>query len=131
MRVAVGKIDGVRDVKVSLNEGLATIQFAPTNHVSIDQVRKAIRSNGFTPRQAEVRVAGLLVSEGDSLLLKVSGSDDAFALQDGAATVGLLANLKKTRLGTRVTLDGQIPERSRGARPDARLVLLMRSANAG
>jgi copper chaperone CopZ len=47
--VAVGKIDGVRDVKVSLNEGRATIQFAAANRVSIEQVRKAIRANGFAP----------------------------------------------------------------------------------
>ena len=130
VRVAVGKIDGVRDVKVSLNEGAAMIQFAPSNRVSIEQVRKAIRSNGFTPRGADVRVAGLLMRQGDTLILRVTGSEDAFVLQDAPAVAGQLATLRKMKPGALLTVNGQVPERAGTLRRDARPVLLVRSMNA-
>lgn len=130
MRVAVGKIEGVRDVKVSLNEGLATIQFATSNHVSIEKVRAAIRSNGFTPRGAEVRVAGSLVNRADTLFLTVSESADAFILRDAPEFPDQLRVLRNVRFAERVILDGSVPETPKGARRDSRPVLLVRSFKA-
>ena len=130
VRVAIGKIDGVRDVKVTLNEGLATIQFAPTNRVSTEQVRKAIRSNGFMPRGAEVRVAGTLVARADTLLLSVKESGDSFVLQDASDAPGNVAALQKLKFTERVLLDGNLPEFRKGARRDSRPVLVVRSFRA-
>jgi copper chaperone CopZ len=127
VRVVVGKIDGVRDVTVSLEQGLATIQFAPTNRVSVEQIRKAIRSNGFTPRAAEVRVAGLLVERGDTLALRVPGSEESFVLQDAAGAMGQVASLRRLPSGTRVVLSGQLPDASRGSRRAPKTVLGVRS----
>ena len=113
MRVVVGKIDGVRDVKVSLEDGVATIHFAPANRVSVEQVRKAIRSNGFTPRAAEIHVAGLLVHRGDTLSLRIPGSEESYVLQDAAGAAGQVASLRRLPAGARVVLKGQLPDPSR------------------
>ena len=52
MRVAVRKLDGVRSVTVSLNDGYADILLASQNTVTVERIREAIRRNGFTPREA-------------------------------------------------------------------------------
>lgn len=109
MRVVVGKIEGVRSVKVSLKEGVATIQFASTNRVTLAKIREAIRSNGFTPREAEVTVAGSLVQRGDTLTLAVPGTDDVFVLGDAPDAVGTVAELRRRAAGGRVVLTGQLP----------------------
>lgn len=82
MRVAVNKIEGVTSTTVSLNDGMATVQLAPANRVSIEEIREVIRANGFTPKQAEVRVSGVLIQRGDTLALSVTGGRQLFALQD-------------------------------------------------
>ena len=109
MRVVVGKIEGVQSVKVSLKEGLATIQFAPSNRVTVARIRDAIRKNGFTAREAEVRVAGSLVQRGDTLALVVPGSDDVFVLEDAPGAKGTVAELRRREPSTRVVLTGQVP----------------------
>ena len=130
MRVVVGKIDGVRDVTVSLKDGLATVTFAPANRVSVEQIRKAIRSNGFTPRAAEVRVVGLLVDRGDTLVLRVPGSEDSFVLRDAPGAVGQVASLRRLPAGARVVLTGQLPEPPSGSRRSPGSVLLVRSVGS-
>jgi copper chaperone CopZ len=107
--VVVGKIEGVRSVKVSLKEGLAMIQLAPANRVTLSRIREAIRSNGFAAREAEVQVAGSLVLRGDTLMLVVPGTDDVFVLEDAPGTVGVLAELRRRHPSARVILTGQVP----------------------
>ena len=109
MRVVVGKIEDVRSVTVSLKEGIATIQFAPANRVTLSKIRDAIRSNGFSAREAEVRVAGSLVQRGDTLTLVVPGTDDVFVLQDAPGAAGVVAELRRRDPSVRVVLTGQVP----------------------
>lgn len=119
MRVVVEKIEGVRNVKVSLKEGVATIHFAPANRVTLAKIREAVRKNGFTARDAEVTVAGALVPHGDTLTLAVSGTDDVFVLQDAPGAAGTVAQLRRRGAGARVVVTGQVPaagKRERGAR---------------
>jgi copper chaperone CopZ len=59
--VAVKKVNGVQDVKVSLNEGSADIKLKDGNKVGVEQIRDIIRKNGFTPKDAEVKVAGKVI----------------------------------------------------------------------
>jgi hypothetical protein len=109
VRVVVGKIDGVQSVKVSLKEGVATIQLAPSNRVTVEKIRDAIRSNGFTAREAEVRVAGTLVQRGDTLLLVVPTTEEAFVLEPAPNSSVALARLRHAGPNARVTLLGQLP----------------------
>jgi copper chaperone CopZ len=128
VRVVVGKIEGVQSVTVSLKRGVATIQFAPSNRVTIARIREAVRSNGFTAREAEVRVAGLLAERGDSLTLVVPGSNDVFLLQDAPGSPGVIAEVRREGDGTRVVLTGRVPSPAKGVKGPERL--LVRSLTA-
>ena len=123
MRVVVGKIEGVQSVKVSLKEGVATVQFAPSNRVTIARIREAVRSNGFTAREAEVRVAGSLVQRGDTLTLAVPGSTDTFVLQDAPGSPGQIAELRRRGDNGRVVLTGRVPIPAKGVRRPERLLV--------
>ena len=78
MSVATKKIAGVESAKVSLNEGKATIQLKPVNAVRLEQVRKAVKEQGFTPRDAKVVAVGDLTLSGGKLQFRVSGSNEVF-----------------------------------------------------
>jgi hypothetical protein len=108
VRVVVGKIEGVQSVKVSLKEGLATIQFAPSNRVTVARIRDAIRKNGFTAREAEVRVAGSLVERGDTLRLVVPGTEEVIVLEAAPGAVGVVTELRRQGLNARVVLTGRV-----------------------
>ncbi len=113
MRVAVQKLDGVRSVTVSLNDGYADILLASQNTVTVERIREAIRRNGFTPREARVRVAGTVVREGEQLVLQIPGSGGAFPLTGSADA---LEHLARTAGGSPITLDGTVPESQRGSK---------------
>jgi copper chaperone CopZ len=130
VRVVVGKIDGVRSVKVSLKEGVATIQFAPANRVTLARIREAIRSNGFTPREAVVTVAGSLVPRGDTLTLAVPGTGDAFVLEDAPRAAGAVAELRRRTAGGHVLVTGQVPGAGKGERRGLDRMLVRSFASA-
>ena len=110
MRVAVEKIEGVEDVTVSLNEGVAVVRFARANRVSVAQVRQTIREKGFTPRDAHVRALGSIELRGDTLVLVIPGAGAAFTLRASAAMQGQL----QEAIGRVMQLEGRIPEDDNG-----------------
>ena len=111
-------------MKVSLKEGVATIQFAPANRVTLAKIRNAIRSNGFQAREAEINVVGSLAGRGDTLTLVVPGIDDPFILQDAPGAAGVVAELRRRDRGVRVLLAGQVPAtKTRGPRGSERLLV--------
>ena len=80
VRGAIKKIPGVESVDVSLNKGLATVKLKPGNVATIQQFWETVRRNGFTPKQTKVVVRGSLLSSGNNLNLKVSGSNQSHEL---------------------------------------------------
>ena len=78
MSVAVKKISGVETVTVSLNKGLVSIKLVPGNRVRMDQIRKAILDDAFTPKDANVAAVGKLTSENGKLRFKVAGTNETF-----------------------------------------------------
>jgi hypothetical protein len=110
VRVVLKKIDGVRDANVSLKEGVATIVFTPENRVKIAQIWKGVRDNGFTPRGATIRAAGVIAVRGDSVVITVSGSEDTLLTRDAVDAPGRVAELAKLGSGARVVITGQLPE---------------------
>ena len=51
-------LPGVQEVTVSLNEGYAEADLAADSSTTLTQIREAIRKNGFTPKQATLRIEG-------------------------------------------------------------------------
>ena len=70
------KVPGVTSVKVSLNEGLTVLDFAPKNTVTLAQLRQIIRNNGFTTRDAKISAAGSLSLSNNVTTFEVSGSGE-------------------------------------------------------
>ncbi len=110
MRVAVQKLDGVQSADVSLNQGLATVRFKPNSQVTIEQVRTAIRKNGFTPKATQVRVAGTLTDHQGQPALALPGTGAIYRLREGSRGAAPLAGVRRLAPGTRVTIEGQVPE---------------------
>ena len=120
MRVAVQKLEGVRSVTVSLNDGYADVVLVTQNTVTVERIREAIRRNGFTPREARVRVSGFVLRQGDQLALQVPGSEVAFLL---AGSGEELERLARAASGSPVTLNGTVPESPRGSKAPLQLRL--------
>ena len=74
------KIDGVESANVSLNQGLATIRLKPGNSVRMEQIRKRVTEQGFTPRDAKVTALGQLVSSHGKFLFKVRGAGESYEI---------------------------------------------------
>lgn len=55
-------LPGVEAVTVSLNKGYAEAELTPDAPTTLAQIREAIRDNGFTPKQAVLRIEGTFAS---------------------------------------------------------------------
>lgn len=108
MSVAIKKVEGVVSVKVSLNQGRADVTLAPGNKVTVERLRSAVRDNGFTPKDARVKLRGRLVERAGRPALEVTGSGVVYAL--AAAEGRSLAELVKDGLGKEVLVEGRVPE---------------------
>jgi copper chaperone CopZ len=108
--VGIEKLEGVESVRVSLEEGLAAVTLVPGNALDPERIRKVARDGGFTPKQAEVRVRGRLVAEGETSALAVSGLEREYRLVEHAAAPGRLAALAAVAPGTPVVVSGAVPE---------------------
>jgi len=106
--VAIKRIEGVQSVRVSLNDGWADVKLEQGNKVSIERLRGVVRDNGFTPKEARVKVKGRLVERAGRPALEVTGSGVVYAL---SATAGRgAADLGKDGFGKHVIAEGRVPE---------------------
>ena len=74
MRVAVQKLPGVESVNVSLERATTDIQLRAGNAITLEQLRRIIKNNGFTAKEATVTVAGTLIERGGQPALDVTGT---------------------------------------------------------
>lgn len=109
MSVAVKKIPGVESVNVSLNKGLVSITLAPGNKVRMDQIRRAIFDDAFTPKDAKVVAVGRLVPENGKVQFQVAGTNETFPV----ALTPHQSWQKYTGLG--VTVNGLLAAPAKGA----------------
>ena len=100
------KLDGVRDAKVSLNEGKAVVALDPANKLSLADIRKVVERNGFTPQGATVTLRARVVAAGDILRLEVPETKETFQVAT-TPHADKLAELKK-HVGQVVVVEGQI-----------------------
>ncbi len=117
------KIDGVSDVKISLKEGAVTLRFAPSHRVTMERIRETIRSNGFAPKESDVRITGRLAVRGDSVLLLVPETNESYVLDDAPKAVGRRAEIRRSSVGTMMVVNGQVP--ASGKQPATRPRRLM------
>ena len=75
MRVAVQKLPGVESVDVSLERESTEIQLRPGNAITLEQIRRLIKNNGFTAKEATVVAVGSLIERGGQPALDVTGTN--------------------------------------------------------
>src|SRR5689334_4715995 len=68
------KVPGVSSVRVSLNDGLTILDFAPSNTVTLANLRQVIRNNGFVTKEAKITARGAVTASGSTAMFEVSGS---------------------------------------------------------
>ena len=71
--MAIGKLHGVESVDVSLTRASADVRLRPGNTVTLAQLRKIIKDNGFSSRDVTVTAVGRLVDSGGTVALDISG----------------------------------------------------------
>ena len=108
MSVALQKIDGIETVKVTLNDGKATLTLKPRNKVTLAQLRGVIEKKGFTPKSAAVVAeADVIAGPGGQPQLRVSGTAETFPVSSG--TPDALRTELAQQLGKRVLVQGIVP----------------------
>lgn len=68
-------------MNVSLKQGLVSIALKPGNTVTLQQVRKAIEDDAFTPKEARVVVVGELAPSGGKLQFKIARTNEVFPVE--------------------------------------------------
>ena len=106
MSVSIKKLEGVRDAKVSLNEGKAVVALDPANKITLAQIGELVQRNGFTPQGATVTLRARVVAAGDTLRLEVPETKETFQVAT-TPHADKVAELKK-HVGQVVVVEGQI-----------------------
>ena len=104
MRVAVEKLDGVESAEVSLNEGRVHVQLASENSVTIARLRRVIRDQGFSPRDATLTLTARIEIRGGGLVAIVPGSGVTYTVTAGGE---VRPRLSEAAGGT-VVLEGEV-----------------------
>ena len=114
MRVAMKNIEGVQTVDVSLSKGTAVVTFGPGNRVRYEQLLSAIGKNGFVVKGTKVVADGTIENGTSGPAVRVSGSNDLLRLVPGTGANSAAPG----EAGTRVEVEGEIPEVSKGQKAD-------------
>lgn len=68
-------MDGIEEVRVSLNDGKAYLDLTANNNLSLKQIQEEVKENGFSAKNAEVVLEGQLVKEDNSLKIRVNNEE--------------------------------------------------------
>jgi hypothetical protein len=107
-------VSGVESVDVSLAKGLASVGMKPGNTATLKQLQEAISKNGFTMKDSQATVSGVVVVTNGKTQLQVSGSNESLTLvpeSQGSSDVTPLS-------GRSMLVEGTIPETTKGKVPD-------------
>ena len=98
------KLDGVEKADVSLNEGRVHVELAPQNSLTIAELRRAIRNQGFSPREATLTLSAQIEMRDGGLVVIVPGSGVTYAVIAGGDVPEQLA----AAVGSTVVLEGEV-----------------------
>ena len=68
-------------MNVSLKQGLVSITLKAGNTVTLEQVRKAIKDDAFTPKESRIVAVGELAAANGRLRFKVTGTNEVFPVE--------------------------------------------------
>jgi hypothetical protein len=108
VRVAVGELEGVAALSVSVEDGLARLDLQPDNRLSLARLRHLIEESGFAPREAVVTARAEVQVTGGRLRVTISGVDETFDVEPAAGAAAVVARLKQ-QAGRRVVIRATVP----------------------
>ena len=79
------KVDGVKEVRVSLKDGSTVLDLKPSNRVTLAKLREVIKNNGFVSKDAVIVAVGNETTTGGTGVFEVSGTGERLPLA-GRAT---------------------------------------------
>jgi len=79
MEKNLGKLAGVSKVNVSIEQGVAYIDFSPNSPTTLADIHAVVLHGGLTPEKATLSVQGTLAQRGDKLVL-TDGSKEEYVL---------------------------------------------------
>lgn len=106
------KVPGVESVNVSLNQGEALLRLKPGNSVTVEKIRQVVLDNGFTPKDADAQVIGMIVERNGRPALAVNGVNLVYSLNDHRKAAGKVDELWKNAREKDVVVTGRFPETS-------------------
>ena len=74
------KLPGVESVDVSLERAMTDVRLRRANTVTLDQLRKVIKNNGFNAQAADITVVGKISERGGQPVLTVTGTETVLIL---------------------------------------------------
>jgi len=57
------KMDGLQNVRVSLNDGKAYLELATENKLTLQDIQEEVKKNGFSAKKAQITISGTVKKE--------------------------------------------------------------------
>jgi copper chaperone CopZ len=76
------RMKAVEDLKILVNAGLAELTIKEGKSIDIDEIKKAVKDSGFTPREIFITLKGRIEETDGQLILRVDNISDVFTLKD-------------------------------------------------
>lgn len=80
------KVGGVKDVKVDVNLGLATLFAGQGQSIDVQQIPDAVKKAGFVPDDIRVVAIGMVQDNSGQLYLQLRGQEQGLLLADADPT---------------------------------------------
>ena len=82
------KVDGVREVKISLKEGVTVLDLKPANRVTLARLREVIKNNGFVSKEAVIVAYGTATTNAGTTVFEVAGTGERLAITGSITSAG-------------------------------------------
>lgn len=102
------RVEGVKDLKLQFDTGVAEIKIQEGKSIYVDEIRKAVKDGGFTPRDMVITLKGKIEEVDGRMILRIDDISDSFILKDN----NMLTDIIKTQnvQGKIATLTGLVQE---------------------
>lgn len=88
------RIEGVEKVEINVKGGTTALRTKPGRTLDLDEVAKAVREGGFTPRTLTVTVTGEIREWNSRPVIQLTGTDDRFLIDQNAQLKQLQTRLR-------------------------------------
>ncbi|KKK99351.1 hypothetical protein LCGC14_2633630 [marine sediment metagenome] len=88
------RIEAVEDLEILVNAGLAEFKIKEGKSIDVDEIKKAVKDGGFTPRDIVVTIKGRIEEADGQMTLRVDNVSDIFILKDNKMLKDIITSEK-------------------------------------